>query len=81
MSSLPKPANGLRYAPVGYRWAGVDSAWEQEKLETSLSWPTGQGKMPEKAAPYQQRRRSGGVGVGRRFILQLSDNVINVRHP
>jgi len=38
-------------------WAGVDSAWEQKKLEASLSWPTrvphcvtvqaGQGKMLE----------------------------------
>jgi len=26
-------------------WAGVDSVWEQEKLEASLSWPIGQGKM------------------------------------
>jgi hypothetical protein len=24
---------GLRYAPSGHRWAGVDSVWEQEKLE------------------------------------------------
>jgi len=29
--------------------AGVDKNWEQEKLEASLSWPTGQGKMPENA--------------------------------
>ena len=25
--------NGLRYAPAGYAGVGVDSAWEQEKLE------------------------------------------------
>jgi len=25
--------NGLRYAPTGYAGAGVDSVWEQEKLE------------------------------------------------
>jgi hypothetical protein len=25
--------NGLRYAPTGYAGAGVDSAWEQRKLE------------------------------------------------
>ena len=29
--------NGLRYAPAGHRWAGVDSAWEQKKLEASVS--------------------------------------------
>jgi hypothetical protein len=23
--------NGLRYAPSGHRWVGVDSAWEQKK--------------------------------------------------
>jgi len=28
----------------------VDSAWEQEKLEASLSWRTVQGKMLENAA-------------------------------
>jgi len=28
--------NGARYAPSGHRWAGVDSAWEQKKLEASL---------------------------------------------
>ena len=27
---------GLRYTPLGYRWAGGDSAWEQEKLEATL---------------------------------------------
>ena len=26
-------ANGLRYALSGHRWVGVDSVWEQEKLE------------------------------------------------
>jgi hypothetical protein len=26
--------NGLRYAPSGHRWAGVDNAWEQRKLKT-----------------------------------------------
>ena len=28
-----EPPNGVRYAPAGYRWAGVDSAGEQKKLE------------------------------------------------
>lgn len=28
-----QPPNGLRYTPTGYMWAGVDSAWVQEKLE------------------------------------------------
>ncbi|MBL6961954.1 MAG: hypothetical protein ISR59_12680 [Anaerolineales bacterium] len=28
----------------------MDSVWEQERLEASLSWPTGQGKMLENAA-------------------------------
>jgi hypothetical protein len=37
-----KQADGLRYAPSGYAGAGVDSAWEQEKLEV---W-----KMLENAA-------------------------------
>ena len=32
----------MGYAPSGYWWAGVDSAWEHEKLEAR--------KMPENAA-------------------------------
>ena len=27
--------NGLRYAPTGYVWAGVDSACEQRKLKAT----------------------------------------------
>jgi hypothetical protein len=26
--------NGLRYAPSGHRWAGVDNAWEQKKTRS-----------------------------------------------
>src|SRR6266545_1790883 len=50
---LIKPSQAARDSPtvcVTGRWAGVDSAWEQKKLEASLSWPTGQGKILENAA-------------------------------
>jgi len=34
---------------TGYlRWAGVDKAWEQEKLEASLSWTDSPGKNARK---------------------------------
>ena len=36
------PPNGLRYTPLGYRWASVDNAWEQRKLEAR--------KLPENGA-------------------------------
>jgi hypothetical protein len=37
-----KTAQRLALCPLGYWWAGVDSAWEQKKLEAR--------KMPENAA-------------------------------
>ncbi len=51
--------NGLRYAPSGHRWAGVDSVWEQEKPEASLpKVALAQGKML--AVGAAESRQPGG---------------------
>jgi hypothetical protein len=47
----------------------VESAWEQEKLEASLSWPTGQGKMPENG---DESRLSSARFVGTLLTLRLA---------
>jgi len=42
-------------------WAGVDSAWEQRKLEASLPWRAVQGKMLENGDESHLPKRSEGV--------------------
>ena len=49
-------------------WAGVDNAWEQEKLEASLSWRTVQGKMLENRA---ESHTSGARFVRRGFVIRF----------
>ena len=56
-------ARGLPTVGITGAGAGWDSAGEQEKPEASLSWPTGQGKMPENAAESHTS--------GARFVGQL----------
>jgi hypothetical protein len=75
--------NGLRYAPSGHRWAGVDNAWEQEKLEASLPWRARPGKNAclhlaagtgENGDESHLPKRSEGVhALLARFLLE-SDN-------
>ena len=47
MAELP---NGLRYAPAGYAGAGVDSAWEQRKLEARKMLAVGRAESPASSA-------------------------------
>jgi hypothetical protein len=43
------------------RWAGVDSAWEQKKLEASLPRRAVQGKILENGDESHLPKRSEGV--------------------
>jgi hypothetical protein len=52
-----KPTTGCPTVCVDWRWAGVDSAWEQDKLEAR--------KMLENAA---DSHTSGARFVGRRLL-------------
>jgi hypothetical protein len=38
--------NGLRYTPAGRGWAGVDSVWEQKKLEARKMLAVGVAESP-----------------------------------
>ena len=40
----------MRYAPLGYRWAGVDSAKEQKKLEARKLLAVGAAESPASSA-------------------------------
>ena len=49
---------------VTRKWAGVDSVWEQEKLEASLSWRTVQGKRSKsRAVPTSPVHAVLGMGL------------------
>jgi len=50
--------NGLR----NWRWAGVDSAWEQKKLEATLR------EMFARSVPHAAKRQSPASGA--RFVGQ-----------
>ena len=55
--------------------------WEQEKLEASLSWPTGQGKMLAVGAARRQRRQSytsGACGGRRLYSLNIMGKLITI---
>jgi hypothetical protein len=57
--------NGLRYAPAGYAGAGVDSVWEQKKLEARKIL------VNRAASPV-----SGARFVGRLMIFSKPTHVI-----
>jgi hypothetical protein len=50
---------GVRYQ----HWGDADSAWEQEKLAASLSWPKDRGKMLEN----RKESPASSVYIVRRF--------------
>jgi len=55
-------------------WAGVDSAWEQEKPEASLSWTDSPGKNARKCrTPYGQSHPSAALRQGRGAHSQPND--------
>ncbi len=59
---VSQPPDGLRYAPSGYRWAGVDSAWEQKKLEAR--------KMLENRAESPASSAPKKMGESHHFIRE-----------
>ena len=57
--------NGLRYASAGYAGAGVDSVWEQKKLEARKMLAVGAAESP--ASSVSMKGKPDGVAVGHVF--------------